>query len=127
MGTRDLICICCPLGCPLTVTFKEDAASGSATVTGVAGNTCPRGDTYAKKEVTNPTRIVTSVIRVVDGVCPMINVKTASAIPKDKMFACIEALKDISARAPIKIGDILLADVAGTGVDVIAARNVDAK
>lgn len=126
MSTRELTCIGCPLGCAITVSM-ENAADGSVNVTAVTGNTCPRGDAYARKEVTNPTRIVTSTVRVEGGVCPMVNVKTASDIPKDKIFACAEALKGVTVPAPVKIGDVLIADVAGTGVDIIAARNVAAK
>ena len=118
MNTIELTCIGCPLGCPLTVTMEGNE------VVDVKGNTCPKGEAYAKKEVTNPTRIVTSTVRVSGGSCPMVNVKTASDIPKDKIFECVEALKDIIVPAPVKIGDVILKDVAGTGVDVIAARNV---
>lgn len=121
MTTRELTCIGCPLGCAVTVTMEGD------TVTAVTGNTCPRGDAYARKEVTNPTRIVTSTVRVRGGICPMVNVKTASDIPKDKIFACAEAIKDVVAVAPVKIGDVILSNAAGTGVDIIAARNVAAK
>ena len=118
MNTIELTCIGCPLGCPLTVTINGNE------VTDVVGNTCPKGAIYAKKEVTNPTRIVTSTVRVNGGSCPMVNVKTASDIPKDKIFECVEALKCVELTAPVKIGDVVLADVAGTGVSVIAARNV---
>lgn len=121
MSTRELTCIGCPLGCALTVTMDGNE------VTSVTGNTCPRGDAYARKEVTNPTRIVTSTVRVSGGVSPMVNVKTASDIPKDKIFECVEAIKDVVAAAPVKIGDVVLANVAGTGVDIIAARNIAAK
>ena len=76
MSTRELTCIGCPLGCTITVTMD------GSTVTAVTGNTCPRGDAYARKEVTNPTRIVTSTVRVNGGIYPMANVKTASDIPK---------------------------------------------
>ena len=120
MENRDLICIGCPLGCPLTVTIENGE------VTEVKGNTCPKGAIYAKKEVTNPTRIVTSTVRVTGGTCPMVNVKTASDIPKDKIFACVEALKSVVLTAPVKIGDIVLENVAETGVNIVAARNVSA-
>lgn len=118
MNTIELTCIGCPLGCPLTVTIDGKE------VVEVKGNTCPKGAAYAKKEVTNPTRIVTSTVRVSGGSCPMVNVKTASDIPKEKIFECIEALKGVIVPAPVRIGDVILADVAGTGVDIIAARNV---
>ena len=120
MEHRDFICIGCPLGCPLTVTIEYNK------VTSVSGNTCPKGEAYARKEVTNPTRIVTSTVCVEGGTAPMVSCKTASDIPKEKIFAVTDALKTIIAKAPIAIGDVLLADAAGTGVDIIATKNVDA-
>lgn len=118
MNAIDLICIGCPLGCPLTVTMEANE------MVEVKGNTCPKGAIYAKKEVTNPTRIVTSTVRVTGGNCPMVNVKTASDIPKDKIFACADALKTVVLIAPVRIGDVVLENVAGTGVNVVAARNI---
>ena len=118
---RELTCIGCHLGCSITVTMND------TDVVSVTGNTCPRGDAYARKEVTNPTRIVTSTVRVQGGVSPMVNVKTASDIPKSKIFDCANALRDVVITAPVKIGDVVLSDVAGTGVDVIAAKNIAAK
>lgn len=120
MSTIELTCIGCPLGCPLTVTLEGND------VTKVTGNTCLKGEIYAKKEVTNPTRIVTSTVRVSGGRCVMVNVKTEVDIPKNKVFECMEALKGVEVAAPVEIGDIVLADVAGTGVNVVAARNVSA-
>ena len=118
---RELTCIGCPLGCSITVTMDENK------ILSVSGNTCPRGDAYARKEVTNPTRIVTSTVRVQNGASAMVNVKTASDIPKEKIFECVSALKNVMVEAPVKIGDVVLEDVAGTGVNVIAARNIPAK
>ena len=86
---RELPCIGCPLGCSITVTMN------GTDVVSVTGNTCPRGDAYARKEVTNPTRIVTSTVRVEGGISPMVNVKTASDIPKAKIFECASALKNV--------------------------------
>lgn len=120
MNIMELTCIGCPLGCPLTVTMKENE------VVEVKGNTCPKGAIYAKKEVTNPTRIVTSTVRVTGGTSPMVNVKTVSDIPKDKIFACAEALKSVVLTAPVKIGDVVLENVVGTSVNVVAARNISA-
>ena len=84
------------------------------------------GNAYARKEATNPTRIVTSTVVVEGGVAPMVSCKTAADIPKGKIFDVTEALKDVVAKAPVAIGDVLLADVAGTGVDIVATKNVDA-
>ena len=117
VGKRELICIGCPMGCPVTVQMN------GTQVISVSGNTCPRGDAYARKEVTNPTRIVTSTVKVEGGSVGMVSVKTKEDIPKDKIFDCVRALKDITVKAPIRIGDVILADAAGTGVDVVATKN----
>ncbi|SFK79887.1 CxxC motif-containing protein [Lachnospiraceae bacterium KH1T2] len=118
METRELTCIGCPMGCQITVELDKGE------VVSVTGNTCARGDIYARKEVTNPTRIVTSTIIIKNGDKPRVSCKTANDIPKGKIF---EVMKDIDAavaEAPVKIGDVLVKDVAGTGVDVIATRNI---
>ena len=120
MNERELICIGCPMGCPIVVKMEEGK------VISVTGNTCPRGDAYARKEVTDPTRIVTTTVRVADGKVPMINVKTEHDIPKDKIFACIASLRGVTIKAPVHIGDVVLENVAGTGVNIVAAGNVDA-
>lgn len=116
MGKRELICIGCPMGCPVTVEMNDTE------IVSVTGNTCPRGDAYARKEVTNPTRIVTSTVKVEGGSVDMVSVKTKEDIPKDKIFDCVRALKGITVKAPVRIGDVILADVAGTGVDVVATK-----
>lgn len=119
MKERKLTCIGCPMGCPLTVVMNgKDVLS-------VTGNTCRRGDVYARKEVTNPTRIVTSTVRVSGGSIDMVSVKTKEDIPKDKIFECVRALKGIRIPAPVHIGDVILTNVADTGVDIIATKNVE--
>ena len=120
METRELTCIGCPMGCLLTVTLDNGE------VTEVKGNTCAKGDIHARKEVVNPTRIVTSTVKIEGGDKERVSVKTANDIPKNKIF---EVMKDIDAacvKAPVHIGDVLVKDVAGCGVDVIATRNVEA-
>nr|WP_326186788.1 DUF1667 domain-containing protein [uncultured Oscillibacter sp.] len=121
MEEKNLICINCPLGCPLTVTLE------GGEVKTVSGNTCPRGEAYARKELTNPTRIVTSTVKVKGGSLAMASVKTASDIPKGKIFDCVKAIQDIELPAPVTIGQVVLADVCGTGVDIVATKNVPAK
>ena len=119
MEERKLTCIGCPMGCPLTVVMNGKE------VVSVTGNTCKRGDVYARKEVTDPTRIVTSTVRVSGGSIPMVSVKTKEDIPKDKIFECVRALKGIRVPAPVHIGDIILKNVADTGVDIVATKNVE--
>lgn len=116
---RDLICIGCPIGCQLQV--KLDGKE----VVEVTGNTCKRGEDYAKKECTNPTRIVTSSVYVEGGEIGVVPVKTESDIPKEKIFDCIKALKGIVVKAPINIGDVIVENILGTGVNIVATRKVD--
>ena len=83
MEQRILTCIGCPLGCLVTVELENGE------VVSVTGNTCKRGDDYVRKEVTTPTRIVTSTVKVSGGNAPTVSVKTKSDIPKGKIFDCI--------------------------------------
>lgn len=115
---RELVCIRCPIGCMLTVTQQE---ADTLTVT---GNTCGRGEEYAKKELTNPTRIVTSTVRVRGGRHKVAPVKTKEDIPKGKIMECMEILKGIEIEAPVHIGDIIVKNIAGTGADIVATKAV---
>lgn len=119
MEIRNLTCIGCPMGCPLTVKLEDTE------VISIEGNSCKRGAVYGKKEVTDPTRIVTTTVRVSGGTEPVVSVKTKEDIPKDKIFACIRAMKEITVPAPVHNGDVVLHDAAHTGVDVIATKNVE--
>jgi Uncharacterized protein with conserved CXXC pairs len=118
MEEKNLICINCPLGCMLTVTMDGKE------IVSVAGNTCRRGDAYARKELTEPTRIVTSTVKVSGGSASMVSVKTKEDIPKEKVLECVRELKDVVVSAPVKIGDVILDDAAGTGVSIVATKNV---
>lgn len=114
---RELVCISCPIGCMLTVQDEN----GKLTVT---GNACKRGEVYGIKEVTAPTRTVTSTIRVKGGNAPLVSVRTASDIPKEKIFSCMDEIRKAEVTAPIAVGDVLIKNAAGTGVDIVATRSV---
>ena len=120
MERKELICIGCPLGCNLTVEMD------GGQVVSVNGNTCKRGDDYARKELTDPRRIVTSTVPVAGGNRPVVSVKTASDIPKGKIRECLCALKGVTLTAPVQIGDVIVENVADTGVDVIATKSISA-
>lgn len=119
METKNLTCINCPMGCSITVELDKDK------IISVTGNTCKRGEDYARKEVTDPTRIVTTTVRVTGGRSAVVPVKTRQDIPKEKIFDCVRELKDVQVKAPIRIGDVIAADIAQTGVDVVAAGSVE--
>lgn len=113
----QLICIGCPAGCLVTVTKNQD---GSLHIT---GNTCKKGEEYARNEVTAPKRTVTSFIRVREGDGEVVSVKTKGEIPKEAISACMEEIRAAVVTAPVAIGDVLIENVAGTGVPVVATTN----
>jgi len=120
METREMICIGCPLGCPLTVAVEQKDGLLTEEAITVSGNTCKNGEIYAKKEVLHPERMVTSTVPVEGGVLPRVSVKTRTTVPKEKIFAVMQEIRRAKLKAPVAIGDVVLADVAGTGVDVAA-------
>ncbi len=107
------------MGCMLTVETSDDGEMV------VSGNTCKNGEIYAKKELTNPTRIVTSTVKVLNGKTAVCSVKTAPDISKDKIFDVMEIVKQAQVDAPVKIGDVIIHNVCNTGSDVVATSNVD--
>ncbi len=117
MEKREIICIQCPMGCPLTVTVDGDNVT-------VEGNTCPRGAVYGEKEVTHPTRTVTSTVPVDGGESPRVSVKTSSDIPKEKIFDVMAVIRNTSVAAPVTIGDVIINNAADSGADVIATKTV---
>ncbi len=117
MEERVITCINCPMGCRMTVALDGER------VLSVTGNTCKRGETYARREVTAPVRMVTAVIPVRGSAMP-VSVKTREPIPKKDIPACMAALRGLSLTAPVRAGETVLADVCGSGVDVIATKSV---
>ena len=120
---RMLTCIGCPLGCAINVTVDD-----TGEIVRVQGNTCKIGTDYAKKEITNPTRMVTSLVRLRGATSGtrVVSCKTRSDVPKSKIFDVIQDIRDITLNAPVRIGDIVKANVAGTGVDMVATKEISA-
>ncbi|MBO4456841.1 MAG: DUF1667 domain-containing protein [Butyrivibrio sp.] len=119
MDKRELTCIGCPMGCFLTVMLENGEAVS------VEGNTCQKGDIYARKEVVNPTRIVTSTVKLEGSDRSRVSVKTSTDIPKSKIFDVMKEINEAIAKAPVSIGDVIIKNVAGTGSDIIATGNGD--
>lgn len=116
MKTRELTCIVCPRGCSLSVEFGEDGSVAS-----VVGNLCPRGKTYATDECTNPMRVVTSTVRCEGG--EVVSCKTSKSVPKSLVFEVMGIINKTKAPDSVKIGDVIIPNILGTGADVIATSN----
>ena len=116
--TKELTCICCPMGCALKAEIKENGE-----VTSVTGNTCIRGENYAKSELTAPVRTVTTTALADSG--KPVPVKTKEPIPKEKIFEIVNDIKSAKVVLPVKMGDVIVKNAADTGVDVISTRTVE--
>ena len=112
---RKLTCIVCPRGCQLAVTLDEGK------VISVMGNACKRGVTYAENECTHPVRTVTSTVKCEDG--GIVSVKTETTVPKERVFDVMKEINRTRAKNNAKIGDVVINDVCGLGVKVIATSN----
>lgn len=114
------LCIGCPLGCRLEVE-EEDGA-----IVEVRGFSCKLGKEYAEREHTDPRRMVSSTVRVANGLWARLPVKTNRPVPKDKVRAVCRALRQVNIAAPVAIGDVIVANVLDTGADIVAARDMPA-
>jgi len=119
---KELTCIRCPLGCSLLAEFGTEGEIRS-----ISGNTCKRGEEYARQELISPVRTVTSTVPVEGGERKRVPVKTATDIPKDKIFSCMEEIRKLEVKAPVDCGQILWEDVAGTGVALVATATIKMK
>ena len=113
---KELICIGCPRGCHLKVDEENDYK--------VTGNSCNIGAEYGRNELLNPTRILTSTVRAVGGVHASLPVKTEKPIAKGLLFQAMEEIRKVTVQAPVKAGDVVIENILGTGVNVIATRNI---
>ncbi len=120
MRTFEVTCIVCPVGCRATVTITD----GDVKVEGVE---CPRGREYVLKEITEPTRDFFTTVPVRDGRVPVIPVRSTQPVPKDRILDCAKEAAKMTLEAPIAVGDTVLEDILGLGVDVVATRTVDKK
>lgn len=117
--TREMVCIVCPMGCRLTVTATEDDTGLS-----VIGNQCKRGEAYAIEEMTNPTRMLPTTMVIRGGLLKRLPVRTEKPIPKELIFEAMKKIDEVIVEAPVKRGDVVIRNLLGTGVNVIASRSM---
>lgn len=113
---KELICIVCPKGCRLTVSGEDELS--------VSGNSCPRGIAYGIKEVTAPTRVITSTVKIEGATHNRLPVKTSGDIPKMLIKDCMELINSISVQAPIQMNTVLMEDIFNTGIHIVATRDL---
>ena len=114
---KNLICIVCPMGCRLTITGTPDALE-------IGGNKCQKGNTYAYEEITNPVRIVCTTAKITGGIHKVIPVKTDKAISEKHKLEVVKAVNNIKLTSPVKMGDIIISDIFGTGINIVAERDM---
>ena len=112
----ELICIVCPKGCHLHVDEQDDYK--------VTGNSCAKGAEYGHKELTNPTRVITSTVIITGAAHSRLPVKTDRDIPKPLIFESMKLLNGVEVQSPVKTGDIIVKDILGTGVNFVATRDM---
>ena len=114
---KEIICTVCPRGCHIL------AKGDGKTVTSVEGYACPRGKTYAENEYLAPVRILTTLVKLEGGVEELLPVRSSKPILKEKIFECMEQIKKVTVRPPIKRYDVIIENVCGTGVDIVATKD----
>ena len=118
--TKNLTCVACPMGCSITVEIGENNE-----IISVTGNTCKRGDAYARTECIHPERSLATTVKVKGGEKNVVPCKSSSPLPKERIFECMKVINGAQAAAPIKIGDVLIENILGLGVDIVATNNCD--
>jgi CxxC motif-containing protein len=122
MNKKELICIVCPNGCPLEAEIEE---GDGVEVGEVTGSLCEKGPVWAQQELTNPVRTIASNVLVAGGDFDLVSVRTDAAIPLGKIMDVMADVKKIQIAAPVRIGDVLIKNPAGTSCNIIATRHVN--
>lgn len=117
MDTKKFTCVVCPIGCEVEVKAENDK------IQEISGFKCKRGEEYARNEFLNPTRILTSTVKIKNHDLPVISVRTDIPIPKNEIFNCMEIIKNLEIEAPIRMNKILIHDINNTGANIITTKN----
>lgn len=123
--TLQFSCTTCPSECLLTVEVERDADGAVVEVRSVTGNSCPRGDKFAHQELICPMRVLTTTIAVSGGDEALLPVRTAEAIPLALHAQAMNFIRGLVVNAPIRIGDVVLEDLLGTSIDLVASMDID--
>lgn len=119
MEKKELICIVCPKGCHLEVMQEKEGIN-------VSGNQCKRGPVYAQKELTEPTRVLTTTVKIKNGILNRIPVVTAGEISKESLEDAMKILNKVELEAPVRSNQVIIKNLLGSGVNVVVSRSMDA-
>jgi CxxC motif-containing protein len=118
---QEITCIVCPIGCKILVkTFR-----GGVEV--LSGYKCKQGIDYVKDEALDPRRMITTSVLVENGTWPLVSVKSSKPVPKEKVFSILHQIRKKKVQAPVEIGQVIIKNVARTGISIIATKNIDVK
>jgi CxxC motif-containing protein len=115
---KEIVCIVCPTGCRIHVNGSDGEHLK------VSGNECKRGEEYALKEITDPRRTLITTVQIDHGTLRRLPVRTNREIPKRSIFPCMEVINRVRVEAPVEVGQVIVADILGTGADVVATRSM---
>jgi len=116
--SNNITCILCPAGCKIFIEIEDGICIN------IEGNKCKKGIEYGINETLYQKRIVTSSILIINGIWPLVSIKTSDMVPKEKIFKILDIIKKIHISAPVKSGDVIIKDIAKTGVNIVATRTV---
>lgn len=116
---QKFTCIMCPLGCEVTVRLDEHGE-----IKETVGAKCPKGERYAAEELKHPKRVLTTTVAIDGAAHARLPVRSSSLIPKDRIIECIHEAEKVRARAPVRIGDVIIRNILGTSCNMIASRDL---
>ena len=112
---KEIICTVCPMGCQIRVSGEGER------IDSIEGFSCPRGEAYGRSEFAHPVRLLTSTVRIEGAEGPLLPVRSSAPLPKELLLSCMEVLKNTKVQAPVRLHDVIVRDILGTGVDIISS------
>lgn len=125
METSLVTCVICPKGCSISVNWSEE--NGEKVIEDIKGNSCRRGWTYASSEVVHPVRVLSSTVRIRNSDLNLLPVRSRSPLPKEVLPDAMKTIKNTVVEGPVRMGDVIISDIASTGIDMIACRDAGRK
>lgn len=123
METELVTCVICPKGCNISVETEKKGKEKS--VISIKGNSCPRGAKYAESEVTHPVRVLTTTVRIINSKDKLLPIRSKEPIGKDLLFKAMKEVEKTAVKVPVKMGDVVIKNVAQSGIDMISCRSIE--